>query len=103
MCLLMNFKLLSFYFIVMSGRTVSQHQQKVTLLTDVKLMDHSEFDKYFQVIFFPGVKMVEWRNMLKNQDFRIKCDVVWIMIGDGELPLRAPDFSPVNQMRKLLN
>ena len=85
-----------------STRKVVQGQQKVTVLTDVVLNDHSDYDKYFQFVYQPGAKILEWRNMLKDRDIRLKCDVVWIMIGQAELPIKG-EFSLTNQMKKLVH
>ena len=72
-----------------------------THLADVPMGDHSEFDKHFQLVINPGMKIVEWRKLFKNQGIRINCSVVWIMIGDSELPLSS-EFGAQNQMKKLV-
>ena len=86
----------------MSRRRVSEVTQKVSVITDVNMLDHGELDAYLQVICVKNGSMAEWRNSIKKNDVNIKCDVVWVMVGQAMLPWDEK-LSPVNQMKKLLN
>ena len=86
----------------MPGRRVKQSTQKITVLTDVKLVDYTTLDQYFQVEYYGKVSLREWRNMLKNGLVKIKCDVVWVLTGASDLPWNH-QFSRENQVRKLIH
>ena len=75
--------------------------QVITLITDIQLNDFSPMDKYFQTVCIPNCAMTQWQRMIRKREFQIKCELVWIMVGNSELPFPC-DLSAINQMRKLI-
>ena len=80
---------------------VSMNTQRITLITDTQLQDFTPMDKHFQIIYIQDCSMTQLWKMLKEKKVSIKCDVVWLMTGNSQLPLPC-DLSPINQMRKLI-
>ena len=83
------------------ARRVTPGQQRVTVLTDRNLADGSTVDKYFQYVSIPDITLGEWRRKLREGEIQFRCDTVWLMVGNTEVPL-DPTMTAVSQMRKLV-
>ena len=84
-----------------SRRQVVTDKKKVLLITDRQLMDHSEFDVYFQPMYEPGFTFRDWRDLIKEGRVPHRQKIVVLAIGNNMMPTPV-GFSPKNQMRKLL-
>ena len=83
------------------ARRVLQGANRVTVLTDVVFGDHTELDKYFQIIYSPDSTMADWKRMIRDKTVVIKCPIVALFVGNAQLPF-PDDVSPSAQMKKLL-
>ena len=83
------------------ARKVTQAANKVTVLTDMKLADHTELDKYFQTIYSPDTTFAAWRRLITERKIKIKCPIVALCVGNTLLPLPEHE-SPAAQLKKLV-
>ena len=75
--------------------------QKITMLTDVDLPDHTELDKHFQFIVNKDWKITEWCKAIEEGSIKIKCKIVLIMV--GQVDLRNQTEGKIgNKLRKLV-
>ena len=88
-------------FVAEMARRVWESTQSVTLITDLQLMDHSSLDQYFQVVYWPNTSLAEWRALLKQKSIKFKCDFVWVMIGNTDIPWNE-QLSVESQFKKLI-
>ena len=71
------------------------------LITDRLLMDHSEFDVYFQNIYEPDYSFLDWRNLIRENHIPYRQKLLVIAIGNNSNTMDE-GVSPKNQMVKLL-
>ena len=83
------------------ARIVRKQSQRVTVLTDIRFGDHSDLDRYFQVIYSPDTSLSAWKRMVKEDTITIKCNIVAILVGNSQVPF-PPDVSVASQLKKLI-
>ena len=83
------------------ARSVKQSTQKVTILADVLVADHSYLDGYCQMVYSPETSLQAWKRMLVEDRIPIKCNVVVLMVGNSQIPFPA-ELSVSGQVKKLL-
>ena len=84
-----------------SGRTVLMNSQKVTLMSDYVLLDHTSLDRYVQGIERPAWTIADWRREISNGTVRIRNKIVWIMLGSVDMQQKT-EGKIANKLRKLI-
>ena len=65
------------------ARKVKQDTQKVTLLTDCMVVDHTGLEGFFQTIYSPDTSLQVWKHMVVEDTVSIKCQVVALLVGNS--------------------
>ena len=76
-------------------------EPSVTVLTDIQLSDHSALDKHFQTVTIPDITIAQWKEKIKSKQIQIKCPIVWLMVGNAQVPWDEA-YSATSQMKKLI-
>ena len=84
------------------SRHVKMGVNKVTILSDLQVGNHTGLDEHFQLIYSPDTSLQAWRRMIAEGTVVVKCAILAVMVGSSQLPLDKK-FSAAAQFRKLLN
>ena len=74
----------------------------VTLITDLDVQDGATLDKYFQFIYERVTTMLGMRQLIKEHAVEVCTVIVWLLVGNCQIPI-SRHWSPVNQLKKLIN
>ena len=84
-------------------RKIAQPKPEVTVLTDIDMQDGTSLDKYCVFHFERGTTIAGFRSMVKEMEIVIRTPLVWLQVGNCQIPQpKYPHVSPVNQIKKLV-
>ena len=83
------------------SRRVRQDVQKITVITDLQIVDHTSLGALQQIIYSPDTSLKQWRHMVRDGTVKAKTSIVVLMVGNSQMPFPA-GLSPNAQLKKLV-
>ena len=85
----------------MTSRKVMVNTQKATLMSDFDLVDHTDLDKYVQLVVHEDWLINDWLTAVGDGLVRIKQQLVIMMIGSTDMLQKTPG-KIANKLRQLI-